>query len=67
MILAVLPRNAHSQSLVRNSGPIFLLRYVSVLFLYWTRSRDHLRECYRQGYYFFGFSFLETQSCRLQY
>ena len=62
-ILAVLPYDEHSRSLFGNSGPIFLLRYVSVLFLYWTSSHSHHRECYRHGHYFFGFGFLETRSC----
>ena len=61
--LAVLPRDEHSRSLFRNSGLIFLLRYVSVLFLYWTKSHGHHRECYPHRYYFFGFGFLETRSC----
>ena len=64
-ILAVLPHDEHSRSLCRNSGPIFLLRYVSVLFFYWTRSHSHHRECYQHGYYFFRFGCLETRSCCL--
>ena len=40
---------------------------VLVLFLHLTRSHGHLRECYWHGYYFFGFRFLETRSCHLQY
>ena len=59
--LAVLPRDEHSRS--RNSGPVLLLRYVSVLFFYWTKSHVHHRECYPHRYYFFGFGFLETRSC----
>ena len=63
-ILAVLPRDEHSWSLVRNSDPIFL----SVLYLHWARSRGHLREYYQHRYYFFGFGFLATsRSCRPKY
>ena len=36
---SVLPRNELSRSLARNPGPIFLFRYVSLLFLYWILDR----------------------------
>ena len=57
---------SHAMSTLDHWFETQVLRYVSVSFLYWTRSHDHLRECYRHGYYFFGFTFLETRSCRLQ-
>ena len=36
---SVLPRNELSRSLARNPGPIFLFRFVSLLFLHWILDR----------------------------